>query len=237
MHRVGMWPPEATVGFVARAEAAGLRVEGLFTHFAKAEDDERITKEQLTWFLEIAEAVRSNGHDVRLLHAANTAGTVRHPESHLDLVRPGIGLYGVEPGPGVGADLGLRPALRWRSEVGMVKRLPAGEAMSYGHRYRLERDSWVATVPVGYADGYARTLTDRGEVLIAGRRCRIAGTVTMDQVLVDCGDAEAEPGDEVVLIGPQGAETIRVEELAGWLGTVGHEVVARIGERVPRRYG
>jgi alanine racemase len=236
MHRVGVWPPEETVAFVARAEAAGLDVEGLFTHFAKAEDDERITGVQLTWFVEIAEQVRSAGHSVRLLHAANTAATIRHPESHLDLVRPGIGLYGIEPGPGVGAGIGLRPALRWRSEVASVKRLPAGEATSYGHRYRLDRDSWIATVPVGYADGYARQLTDRGEVLIAGRRQRIAGTVTMDQLLVDCGDAGAEPGDEVILIGTQGGESITVEELAGALGTVGHEVIARIGGRVPRRY-
>ncbi len=236
MHRVGVWPPEETVGFVARAASAGLEVEGLFTHFAKAEDDERITGVQLGWFLEVAEQVRSAGHPVRLVHAANTAATIRHPESHLDLVRPGIGLYGVQPAAGVGADLGLRPALRWRSEVAAVKRLPAGEATSYGHRYRLERDTWIATVPVGYADGYARQLTDRGEVLIAGRRRRIAGTVTMDQLLVDCGDAGAEAGDEVVLIGEQAGDSITVEEVAGWLGTVGHEVIARIGERVPRRY-
>ena len=198
--------------------------------------DERTTKEQLGTFLETAEAVRNAGHRVRLLHAANTAATIRHPESHLDLVRPGIGLYGVEPGPGVGANLGLRPALRWRSEVAAVKRLPAGEALSYGHRYRLERDAWIATVPVGYADGYARHLTERGEVLVGGRRCRVAGTVTMDQLIVDCGEVAPEPGDEVVLIGTQGGGSITVEEIAGLLGTVGHEVIARIGERVPRRY-
>ena len=236
MHRVGVWPPAATPGFVARAVAAGLEVEALFTHFARAEDDERTTKEQLGTFLETAEAVRNAGHRVRLLHAANTAATIRHPESHLDLVRPGIGLYGVEPGPGVGANLGLRPALRWRSEVAAVKRLPAGEALSYGHRYRLERDAWIATVPVGYADGYARHLTERGEVLVGGRRCRVAGTVTMDQLIVDCGEVAPEPGDEVVLIGTQGGGSITVEEIAGLLGTVGHEVIARIGERVPRRY-
>jgi alanine racemase len=237
MHRVGVWPPEETPGYVARVEAAGLQVEGLFTHFARAEDDERITKEQLAWFLEVAEAVRSAGHGVRILHAANTAATIRHPESHLDLVRPGIGLYGVEPGRGVRAELGSRPALRWRSEVVAVKRLPAGEATSYGHRYRLERDAWIATVPVGYADGYPRLLTDRAEVLVRGHRRPLAGSVTMDQLLVDCGDDVVEPGDEVVLIGTQGGESITVEELAEALGTVGHEVVARIGERVPRRHG
>jgi alanine racemase len=236
MHRVGIWPPEETPSFVGRVEAAGLRVEGLFTHFARAEDDERTTKEQLAWFLEAADAARSAGHDVPILHAANTAATIRHPESHLDLVRPGIGLYGIEPGPGIAAAQGSRPALRWRSEVATVKHLPAGEATSYGHRYRLDRASWIVTVPVGYADGYPRQLTERGEVLIRGLRRRIAGTVTMDQLLVDCGDVAVEPGDEVVLVGTQGGESITIEEIARLLGTVGHEVVARIGERVPRRY-
>jgi alanine racemase len=236
MHRVGVWPPEEAPAFAARVEAAGLQVEGLFTHFARSEEDERTTKEQLAWFLETAEGVREAGPSPRILHAANTGATIRHPESHLDLVRPGIGLYGIEPAPGVGAQLGLRPALRWRSEVAAVKRLPAGEAISYGHRYRLDRDAWIATVPVGYADGYPRQLTDRGEVLVGGRRRPVAGTVTMDQLLIDCDDHEVEPGEEVVLIGDQGGEAIRADELGRLFGTIGYEIVCRIGERVPRRY-
>jgi alanine racemase len=236
MHRVGVWPPEATTAFVDRVAAAGLELEGVFTHFARSEEDERTTEVQLSWFLETVEAVRAAGHAPRLLHAANTGATIRHPASHLDLVRPGIGLYGILPAPGVGAELGLRPALRWRTEVAAAKRLPAGEAISYGHRYRLEEDAWVATVPVGYADGYPRQLTDRGEVLIRGRRCRVAGTVTMDQLVVDCGDLEIEPGEEVVLIGTQGGETVTADALGRLCGTIGYEIVARIGERVPRRY-
>jgi alanine racemase len=136
----------------------------------------------------------------------------------------------------VGAELGLRPALTWRSRIGAVKRLEAGEAVSYGHRYRLERDAWIATVPVGYADGYPRQLTNRGEVLIRGRRHGVAGTVTMDQVLVDCGDEEIQVGEEVVLIGNQGNETIGADALGRLFGTIGYEIVSRIGERVPRRY-
>jgi alanine racemase len=236
MHRVGIWPPEATPAFVDRVVATGLELEGLFTHFARSEEDGRTTEVQLAWFLEAVEAVRAAGHAPRVVHAANTGATVLHPASHLDLVRPGIGLYGVLPAPGVGAELGLRPALRWRSEVAAAKRLPAGEAISYGHRYRLEEDAWVATVPVGYADGYPRQLTDRGEVLIRGRRCRVAGTVTMDQLVVDCGDLEVEPGEEVVLIGTQGGETVTADGLGRLVGTIGYEIVARIGERVPRRY-
>jgi alanine racemase len=236
MHRVGVWPPEEMPSFAERVTAAGLVVEGLFTHFARSEEDEVTTKEQLRRFLETADAVRAMGIEPRLLHAANSGATILHPESHLDLVRPGIALYGIEPAPAVGADLGLRPALRWRSQVSAVKRLPAGEATSYGHRYRLERDSWIATVPVGYADGYPRQLTNVGEVLIGGRRVRVAGTVTMDQLLVDLGDETVDVGEEVVMIGTQGNETIGADEVGRRFGTIGYEIVSRIGPRVPRRY-
>jgi alanine racemase len=236
MHRVGVWPPEEAPAFALRVLEAGLEVEGLFTHFARSEEDEVTTKEQLERFLEAAEAVRSAGVSPRVLHAANSGATILHPESHLDLVRPGIALYGIEPGPGVGTHLGLRAALAWRSQVSAAKRLPAGESISYGHRYRLERDAWVATVPVGYADGYPRQLTNLGEVLIGGRRCRVAGTVTMDQLIVDAGDMEVQVGEEVVLIGSQGSQTIGADALGRLFGTIGYEIVSRIGERVPRRY-
>jgi alanine racemase len=236
MHRVGVWPPEEAPAFARRVQEAGLEVEGLFTHFARSEEDEVTTKEQLGLFLESAEAIRSEGVTPRLLHAANSGATILHDDSRLDLVRPGIALYGIEPAPGIGSHLGLRPALTWRSRVSAVKRLAAGQAISYGHRYRLERDAWVATVPVGYADGYPRLLTNVGEVLIGGRRCRVAGTVTMDQLVVDCGDGEARAGDEVVLIGSQGSETIGADALGRLFGTIGYEIVSRIGERVPRRY-
>ncbi len=151
-------------------------------------------------------------------------------------MRAGIGLYGIEPAPGVGGDLGLRPALTWRSAVAFVKRLPAGRRVSYGHRYELAEDAWVATVPVGYADGYPRRLSSRADVLIGGRRCRVAGSVTMDQLVVDCGDAEPAMGDEVVVLGTQGAETVTAWELATLSDTIAYEIVARIGPRVPRRY-
>jgi alanine racemase len=236
MHRVGVWPPEEAPRFARRVQDAGLEVEGLFTHFARSEEDEVTTKEQLDRFLEAADAVRSAGVFPRVLHAANSGATILYPESHLDLVRPGIALYGIEPAPGVGAQLGLRAALTWRSQVSAVKRLAAGEATSYGHRYRIEQDSWVATVPVGYADGYPRQLTNRGEVLIGGRRCRVAGAVTMDQLIVDCGDAEVRVGEEVVLIGSEGNETIEADALGRLFGTIGYEIVSRIGDRVPRRY-
>lgn len=236
MHRVGVYPPEAAAGYARRAVDAGLELEGLWTHFARSEEDERATREQLRRLLGVVEALASEGLRPTYLHAANSAAAIAHPESLLDIVRPGISVYGVEPGQGVGAGLGLRPALAWRSAVAMVKRLPAGEPVSYGHRYRLVKESTVATVPVGYADGYARALSSRADVLIRGQRHRVAGHVTMDQILVDCGDAVVEPGDEVVLIGRQGGEVVSADELAGLAGTIGYEILTAISERVPREY-
>lgn len=234
MHRVGVWPPDAAPSFARRIVDAGLSLEGLWTHFATAESDDHTTREQLGRLLDAAADVRAAGIEPALLHAANSAATIRLPESHLDLVRPGAAIYGLAAGPGL--DAGLRPALTWRSAVTMVKRLPAGERISYGHTYALERETTIATVPVGYEDGYARLLSNRGKVLIRGARRRVAGTVTMDQLLVDCGEDDIATGDDVVLLGAQGDERITAEELAGYIGTIGYEVVCAISERVPREY-
>jgi alanine racemase len=216
--------------------AAGLEIEGLWTHLACADTDEATTNAQLELFSGVLDDVRASGHRPGLVHAANTAGAIRFPEARFDLVRAGIGIYGIEPAPGVGSDLGLRPAMTWRSAVAFVKRLPAGRRVSYGHRYAPDRDAWMATVPVGYADGYPRMLSSRADVLIGGRRCRVAGSVTMDQLIVDCGDVEPAPGDEVVLLGAQGDEVVTAWELAGSSDTIAYEIVARVGCRVPRRH-
>jgi len=236
MHRVGIHPPEDAAAFVDRVAGGGLDPAGLWTHFARSDDDEVTTKEQLARFLDAVDEVRRHGHSPRYLHAANSAATIAYPQSHLDMVRTGIAIYGLEPAPGVGSGIGLRPALTWRSAVAMVKRLPAGERVSYGLHYALDRESTVATIPVGYADGYPRSLSSSAEVLIRGRRCRVAGSVTMDQIMADCGDLPVAPGDEVVLLGRQEQEEIGAEELARLSGTISYEVVARIGVRVPREY-
>ena len=236
MHRVGAWPPETVPALARATRDVGLRLEGLWTHFASAEVDDEGTREQLRRLLAVRDALAEEGLRPELLHAANSAGTIRFPEAHLDLVRPGAAIYGIDPGLGIGPAFGLRPALAWRSAVTMSKRVPAGERLSYGWRYTLEHDTWVATVPVGYEDGYVRALSNRADVLIGGRRRRVAGTVTMDQILVDCGDDEVTVGDEVVLIGSQGNERITADELAAHAGTIGYEIVTSIGARVPRRY-
>jgi alanine racemase len=234
MHRAGVWPPEDLVPLLRAASDAGLSVEGIWTHLAKSEDDPATTAAQLARYAAALDEAKAAGFTPVLRHAANSGAVLRHPEATFDLVRPGIAIYGIAPAPGVGADRELRPALTWRSVVSLARRLPAGERLSYGHRYALGSDANVATVPVGYADGYPRAASSRADVLIRGRRCRVAGAVTMDQLLVDCGDLPVEAGDDVVLLGDQGSETIDAWELAGHADTIAYEIVSRIGQRVPR---
>jgi alanine racemase len=234
MHRVGLWPLDGAPAFAHRILEAGLRIGGVWTHFADSERDDQGTRRQLERFRTAVEAMAAAGIGPEIQHAANSAATIRFPESHLDLVRPGAAIYGIDRDAS-GDRAGLRPALTWRSAVSMVKRLPAGERLSYGGRYVLERGSTIATVPVGYDDGYPRQV-EGAEVLIGGARRTVAGTVTMDQILVDCGDATVAPGDEVVLIGAQGPERITADELAERAGTIGRHIATGIGRRVPREY-
>jgi len=236
MHRVGL-PPERTAEFVGAAQDAGLEVEGVWTHFAKADQPlDPFLAGQLDSLLAQLDRLAATGFRPRYRHAANSAAIMATPRAHLDLVRLGVALYGLDPGPDLAGKADLRPALSWRSAVSMAKRVRAGEAISYGLRYRLERDSNIATVPAGYADGYSRLLTGRARALVRGRRYPVAGTVCMDQIMLDCGDDPVEPGDEVVLIGPQGDGRITADEVAGWMGTINYEVVCGISDRVPREY-
>ena len=236
MHRIGVYPPARAVEFCRRLAEAGCGLEGLWTHFARSEEDEETTRTQLGLFLDVCEAAGREGFVPKVRHVANTAAAMRFPDMDFDIVRVGVGVYGIEPAAGGGSDLRLRPALSWRSAVSLVRRLPRGHRTSYGHRYELQRDSVVATVPVGYADGYPRSLSNRAQVLIRGRRHPVAGIVTMDQLMVDCGDDHVEAGDEVVLIGRQGDEEVAAAELAELAGTIPYEIVCGISERVPREY-
>jgi alanine racemase len=235
MHRVGVYPPEQAGEIARTAVGAGLHLEGLWTHLAKAEDEEA-TRVQLERFAEARKHVEIEGGPPAVVHAANSAAAALHPETHLDLVRIGAALYGIEPAPEVGTR-GLKPAMTVRSEVTLVKRLPAGESISYGLTYQVEEESTIATVAIGYGDGYGRAFSSRADALVRGRRRRVAGTVTMDQVMLDCGPAgDVEMGDEVVLLGAQGEERVTADELASLAGTIGYEVVTSIGRRVPREY-
>lgn len=235
MHRVGL-PPERAVPFIERVAGRALTLEGLWTHLAMSEvPGDGFTEHQLEVFKAVAGEAGRAGFHPRYLHAANSGAVLSRPQSHLDLVRVGIAMYGLAPGPGLDASH-LRPAMSWRSAVSLAKRVPAGHGISYGLTYVLGRESTIATVPVGYADGYGRSLSGRASVLIRGRRYPVAGAVTMDQLMVDCGDDPVEAGDEVILIGSQGGERITAGEVAGWLGTVAYEVVCGVSERVPREY-
>ena len=236
MHRVGLAPQRA-LGFVRAVAEAGLELEGVWTHFAMSEDlDDPFTEIQLRRFLDETDRLKAAGIRPRYLHAANSGAAIAHPASHLDLVRVGLAMYGLFPGPALIGRTDIRPAMSWRSAVSLAKRVPEGEGISYGLRYRLDRESSIATVPVGYADGYSRVLGGKGEVLLRGRRYPVAGTVTMDQLMVDCGDDPVEPGDEVVLIGRQDQEEITADQVAAWMGTVNYEIVCMVSERVAREY-
>lgn len=236
MHRVGLLP-DLAVGFLERAAERGLEVEGILTHLAKSEaPDDPATRQQLATFGRLLTTFSERGLRPRIRHAANTAASMVIPESRLDLVRIGIGTYGVAPDPSLAGFADLRPVMSLRSRVSLVKRVERGHAVSYGFTYRLSRDANIVTVPVGYADGFARSLSNRAQVLIRGQRYPVVGTVTMDQLLVDCGDDPVEAGDEVVLWGRQGEDEILVEDVAAWWGTTGYEVVCAVSERVPREY-
>ena len=235
MHRVGM-SPERTPDLVRAAIDAGFVIEGLWTHLAKADEPhDPLSANQVDAFRGVVARLARIGVRPRFVHAANSAATMTLPDAHFDLVRTGIAMYGILPGPNL-PDPGLRPAMSLRSAVTLVKRVPAGEGISYGHHYRLDRESNIATVPVGYADGYSRLLSGKGHLIIRGRRLPVAGAVTMDQLMVDCGDQPVEVGDEVVLIGSQGDMRIGAEEVAAWMGTIPYEVVCGVSERVPREY-
>lgn len=241
MHRVGVAPDHAVTlceSVVARPE---LHLGAVYTHFAVADEPDRddFTRSQLAKLRTVLDQLAAAGIRPDLVHSSNSAGALAHADARLDLVRCGIALYGQAPSPELArlaAD--LRPALSLRARVSYVKEVGAGEGISYGLRYAPPQRTTIATIPIGYADGVPRSLSARGgRVLIGGRRCPIAGTVTMDQITVDCGpNADVHIGDEVVLIGTQGGEEIGAWEWAERTGTIAYEVLCAIGPRVPRRY-
>lgn len=238
MHRVGAAPEDVLRLAKSVLAHRPLELGGLWTHCAVADEPGHVaTGRQAERFERVIRELRDSAIEVPLLHAANSAGTIAHPALRHDLVRCGIALYGLDPSPALAGGADLVPAMKLVSRVSYVRRVPSGDAVSYGLRRRLERDTVVATVPIGYADGVPRRLFDvGGEVLIGSRRRPLAGVVTMDQLLVDCGDDQVARGDEVVLIGDQGTERIGAEEWAEKLGTISYEIVCGISARVPRRY-
>jgi alanine racemase len=237
MGRLGARPEH--VGALAdAAAAAAVDVVGLMTHFATADETEgenaAFMAEQLVRFRAAAVALRPRFPGAEL-HASNSAAALRDPAAALDMVRCGIALYGCSPFAADPADHGLRPAMSLVSYLGAVKTVLSRESVGYGRAWRAERGTRVGLVPVGYADGYARALSGRADVLVAGRRAPVIGAVSMDQLSIDLGPgAEEEVGEEVVLLGRQGAEAISAEELAAARGSINYEVTCAIGSRIPR---
>ncbi|HLI55691.1 MAG TPA: alanine racemase [Actinomycetota bacterium] len=236
MHRYGAAPADTAALVDAARSTEGIALQGIWSHFAVAEDVlNPYTKQQFEVFCDVLDALGGAGEGLTR-HLANSAGLLTFPEAHFDLVRTGIAVYGIHPSPELADRVELEPAMAFKSRVGLTKWLAAGESISYGQRYVMPAGGLVASIPAGYADGVRRALTNAGEVLIGGRRHRISGTVTMDHVMVDAGTAEIAAGDEVVLLGRQGAEEVTAHDVARALGTIPYEVVCGISARVPRVY-
>ncbi|MFH1578047.1 MAG: alanine racemase [Candidatus Omnitrophota bacterium] len=211
-----------------------LKIEGLFTHFPCADCDPNFTYYQINIFRQLITDLKKGGIEIPLCHAANSMGIIGYPESHFNLVRPGLMLYGIYPKPGL--NLKLEPVLSLKARIIYSKRVPSGQGISYGRKYITKKQTNIALLPIGYGDGYPRNLSNRADVLIKGRRFRISGTVCMDQITVDVGNLSAEIGDQAVLIGLQGKLKISAEELARVAKTIAYEILCGIGSRIPRVY-
>jgi alanine racemase len=212
-----------------------LQIDGVFTHFAFADEPANpVIDQQLERFTEALDTLKRSGIEPRVRHAANSAATLSRPETHFDMVRPGVALYGLSPGPKVPNTSKLKPVLSLKARVAQSKTIEPGEGVSYAHRWVADKPTHVATVPLGYADGWARALTNNAQALIGGRKMEAIGTVTMDSFVVDCGDYVPKIGEEVVLIGTQGQQQLSADDLAQRLGTINYEIVTRLSARLPR---
>ncbi len=240
MGRIGFSPDRSSVDVIAEiTKLPNLVIEGIFTHFARCDEPSLLpAKEQFHLFRRFLKTLENKGIKIPIRHASNSAGIMRFQDANLDMVRAGITLYGLMPSDDVASEMeGLMPVMAIKSHIVFVKTLPAGRPVSYGGTYVTKADTVVATIPVGYADGYPRQLSGKGEVLIHGRRAPILGRVCMDQFMVDVtGIENAAVGDEVVLLGQQGEETITAEEIGRISGRFNYELVSDITKRVPRSF-
>ncbi len=236
MGRLGLLPDQV-LPFVRKVHRLPhLDLEGIFTHFSVA-DEETLdyTRRQLERFRDVLAQLEGIGITFRKVHCANSSATLRLPESHFDMVRVGLAMYGLQPSPHVSLPRGSRPALTWKTSVAQVKTLPPGSYVSYGNTYQTREEETVAVIPVGYADGFRRAPTRWQAVLVRGQRAPIVGRVCMDQTMIGVDHIpDVRVGDEVVLIGQQGRDRITADQVADWLGTINYEVVSEILARVPR---
>jgi alanine racemase len=227
MGRIGAGPDAALDIVRALSDNKSVRVQGIYTHLASAEDGAKFTAVQLKRFRRVVDALTREGLRPPLVHAANSAGALRHPGARFDMVRPGLAAYGLYPG--------FEPALTLKSKIVFLKTVAKGTPISYGGTWKAKRPARVATLPIGYGDGYARALSNKAAVLVGGRRCPVVGRVTMDQTMVDVTAVpSARVGDDAVLIGRQGRAEISAAELARLCGTIPYETATALSSRVPR---
>lgn len=238
MGRVGLLASELGSWLPKIGRLKALRLEGVLSHFSQAESvGDEYTRGQLTSFRQTLARLSAAGYEPPLVHLANSAAVITLPASYFTMVRPGLMLYGVYPAPELSREVSLKPVLSWRTRILQLKRVPPGTSLSYGRTFVTKRESLVATLFVGYADGYHRLLSNRGAVLVRGKRAPIVGRVCMDLTLADVTDIpKVERGDEVVLLGAQGGEVISADEMAGWAETISYEILTSISARVPRVY-
>lgn len=239
MNRIGIRPDETGIAFVKKALAyKNLEIEGIFTHFSRADEaDKELTKKQFRMFSDFVNRVEKElGITIPVKHCANSAGIIDHPMTNMDVVRAGIALYGLYPSEEVSREtVKLKPALSLYSTIVYIKEIGSGESVSYGGTFKADRPMRIATIPVGYGDGYPRNLSGKGHVLICGKKAPILGRVCMDQFMVDVTDIpEAKEGDRVTLIGKEGKEQISVEMLSAISGRFPYELVCDLGKRIPR---
>ena len=239
MRRVGAEPAGAVALARQIADSPSLILEGVFTHLPISDcpEGEEFTRAQLARFLAVVDEIRGAVGEIPYVHAGNSGAVLGHDLTGTNLIRPGIIAYGYRADSTTTWE-GLSPAATWTSRVSFLKRVPEGETVGYGRTWTAPCDTWIATVPVGYGDGYSRLFSNRGRMLVGGRSCPIAGRVCMDQTMIDLGpdDPQVAVGDEVVLLGRQGDEQITMEELADLMGTITYEVPCLIAPRVPRLY-
>jgi alanine racemase len=211
-----------------------LNVEGIFTHFAFADMNKEFTYYQIDLFDKLLKSLKKDGVNILLVHAANSMGVLDYKNSHFNMVRPGLVIYGLYPKAKKELKVKLNPVLSLKTRVVFVKRVPAGSGISYGHEYVTAKAAYIVTLPIGYGDGYPRNLSNKAPVLIRGKRFKISGRICMDQIMVDVGNTRVKIGDEVVLIGTQGKNKITTEELADLSNTIPYEIVCGLGSRIPR---
>ncbi len=241
MTRVGFMPGYSAVKNVIKiSKLPKIIIEGLFTHFASADEmDRSYTYMQFEKFMSIVSELNRIGIYIPVKHVCNSAGVIEFPEMHLNMVRPGIALYGMYPSDEVHKDrIDLRPAMTLKANIILVKDVETDTCISYGRIFKTQRQSRIATLPIGYADGYTRLLTNKGKVLVNGQQVPIVGKICMDQCMIDVTDVEGEVnvGDEVVLFGNQNGNEISIEDLAAKMGTINYEIACIIGKRIPRAY-